>query len=146
MTTKPIRETKTFKAIYEAVKSWHEFTFAYEGHTYTVLGALIGIDTAYRLCLWADLVEVDGKPMQTPGGYKCFDIEWLNTPIRIGKLRGKCSYDYTEIEQAALRICAYGAPWDRKCTDDQAPSGSGKNKTEKTRSAREKLEALFDPD
>ena len=92
------------------------------------------------------MVEVDGKPMQMPGGYKCFDIEGLNTPIRIGKLRGKCSYDYTDIEQAALRICAYGAPWNRKCTDDQEQSGSGRSKTEKNRSAREKLEELFSPE
>ena len=151
MTTKPIRETKTVKAIFEAVKSWHEFTFDYEGHTYTVLGALIGIDTQYRLCLWADLVEVDGKPMQTLAGYKCFEIEGLNTPIRIGRLRGRCLHDYTAVAQTCEAIYAYGPGWGNQTESNTSipnsrNTGSGKDKNEKARTAREKLEALFDPD
>lgn len=151
MTTKPIRETKTVKSILGAVESWHEFTFNYDGHAYTVLGALVGIDTAYRLCLWADLIEVDGKPMQTCGGYKCFYIEGLNTQIRIGKLHGRCLHDYTAIEQSCEAIYAYGPRWDNKKASNTtspafASSGNSSDKHEKARIARAQLEALFSSD
>lgn len=141
------KDSKTFKEIKEAVKNWYEITFPYEGKSYTVLGAIVGVNSQDRICLWGDVLAIDTEP-QNPVLPKCFDIEGLRTQVQRGKMHGRCSNDYTVVMRACEAIYAYGPRWDipkesNTSDEDSQTFGSAVGKRGKARIAREKLESLF---
>ena len=141
-------DSKTLREIKEAVKNWYEITFSYEGRSYTVLGAIVGVNSQDRICLWGDVLAIDTEP-QNPVLPKCFDIEGLRTQVQRGKMHGRCSNDYTVVMRACEAIYAYGPRWDipqesSTPDEDSQSSESRVGKRGKARIAREKLEALFE--
>lgn len=140
---------KSVQAVITAVESWREFSFTYEDKTFTVLGAIVGVDSLDRICLWADVLAIDTQP-QTPAFLKRFDVEDMHILPGKGKLHGKCSNDYTAIARGCEAFYAYGPRWDKQQESSKAAAGSSAHETPegkrgKARSARAMLESLFSP-
>lgn len=89
-----IRFTKAMKEVVYATESCHEFTFNYEGKRYTVLGGLVALGMSEQVCLWADVLAIDGID-QKDVPIKVFYIEGLSGRVDIGKLHATSSNDYT---------------------------------------------------
>ena len=140
-------DSQTLREIKYAVKNWYEFTFRYDGKEYTVLGAIVGVNTLDRLCLWGDVLAIDTEP-QNPVLPKCFYLEGLRSPVHRGRMHGKCSNDYTVVKRSCEAIYALGPRWDiPQESSTEAESDRDRERTVgrrgKARIAREKLESLF---
>ena len=119
-----IRFNNAVIEIIDTVEACHEFTITYEEKSYTVLGGLVGVGISEQLCLWADVLAIDGQE-QTKPAMKVFYIEGIQTRVHRGKLWTGTYSDYTKILQGLHYFYARGPILARK--SPQAAQTADKN-------------------